>query len=348
VNQLVAQGYKVRGTARNSQIVQVQAAYDKAYGSEVEVFRVDDLATGDYTAALAGVDAVIHLAMPVATPLDAKSAIHAAKGGTMNLIVQAYKAGVKRFSIASSLAACTDDQTATLVRTWTHEDWNDTTEDEASTSDKGAFFGYSAAKALMEKAAWEFVKEHQEVSLTTVCPPFFVGPFAPGHVIKPWVVEALSTNAMLHSVLIPGDVLGSPAFGFVDVRDVAKAQVAGIKTPGHHRVLIGSPEWFDLRNAVDHLTTARPGLKDRLANPVSMERTVPAVDNARAINLLGVSVTPWRKTVEDGIDSLLRVEKEWEEAGVHSSVLQNNAMRLTLLGVGEALSKANNQAQTQA
>ena len=46
-------------------------------------------------------------------------------------------------------------------------DWNDTTEEEALTSNKGEFFVYSAAKALAEKAAWEFVKEHPEVSLTT-------------------------------------------------------------------------------------------------------------------------------------------------------------------------------------
>jgi len=46
-------------------------------------------------------------------------------------------------------------------------DWNDTTEEEALTSNKGGFFVYSAAKALAEKAAWVFVKEHPEVSLTT-------------------------------------------------------------------------------------------------------------------------------------------------------------------------------------
>ena len=145
---------------------------------------------------------------------------------------------------------------------------------------------------------------------------------------------------MLHSILVPGDVLGSPGFGFIDIRDAAKAQVAGIKTPGHHRVLIASPEWFDLKDAVDHLTSARPELKDRLANPVSMGKTVPTVDNARAIDLLGISLTPWRKTVEDGIDSLLKVEKEWRGAGVDPSVLQNNVMRHLLLAVGEMLSRA--------
>ena len=46
-------------------------------------------------------------------------------------------------------------------------DWNDTTEDEALTSGKSGFFVYSAAKALAEKAAWEFAKEHPEISLTT-------------------------------------------------------------------------------------------------------------------------------------------------------------------------------------
>ena len=150
---------------------------------------------------------------------------------------------------------------------------------------------------------------------------------------------------MLYNVLNPGDILGSPVFGFVDIRDVAEAQVAGIKTPGHHRVLIGSSEWFDLRDAVDHLTTARPELKDRLANPVSMGRTVPAIDNARVVDLLGVSVTPWRKTVEDGIDSLSKVEKEWIGAGVDPSVLQNNETRHALLAIRETVSKAMSQAR---
>lgn len=144
---------------------------------------------------------------------------------------------------------------------------------------------------------------------------------------------------MLHSILFPGETFRSPGFGFVDVRDVAEAQVAGIKTPGHHRVLIGSSEWFDLRDAVDHLTTARPELKHRLANPVSMGRTVPAIDNARVVDLLGVSVTPWRKTVEDGIDNLLKVEEEWREAGV------DNELKFALLLIGATGPKEVSQAQ---
>jgi len=50
---------------------------------------------------------------------------------------------------------------------WDVTDWNDTTEEEALTPGKGGFFVYSAAKALSEKAAWEFAKEHPEISLTT-------------------------------------------------------------------------------------------------------------------------------------------------------------------------------------
>lgn len=170
-----------------------------------------------------------------------------------------------------------------------------------------------------------------------VCPPLFIGPFAPGHLIPPGAVSALSTNAMLHSVLVSGDVLGTPSIGFVDIRDVAEAQVAGIKTPGSHRVLIGSPEWYDLRDVVDYLATARPELKDRLANPVVVRRAAPVLDNARAVNILGASITPWRKTVEDGLDSLLKVEKEWKEAGVESGVMHDSMMRYALRALAERL-----------
>lgn len=142
---------------------------------------------------------------------------------------------------------------------------------------------------------------------------------------------------MLHSVLVPGDVLGTPSIGFVDIRDVAEAQVAGIRTPGNHRVLIGSPEWYNLKDVVNYLATARPELKDRLANPLVVRRAVPVLDNARVVNILGVSITPWRKTVEDGLDSLLKVEKEWKEAGIESGVIHDNTMRYVLRMHGERL-----------
>lgn len=177
-----------------------------------------------------------------------------------------------------------------------------------------------------------------------VCPPLFIGPFAPGHLIPPGVVDALSTNAMLHSVLVSGDVLGTPSIGFVDVRDVAEAQVAGIKTPGNHRVLIGSPEWYDLKDVVNYLATTRPELEDRLANPLVVRRSVPVLDNARAVDILGVPITPWRKTVEDGLDSLLKVEKAWEEAGVEPRVIHDNAMRYVLCMYGEELLEERGQA----
>ena len=56
---LVSPRPPLHSTARNSKVAQVQAAYNKAYGSGVEVFGVDDLATGDYTAALVGTSTVL-------------------------------------------------------------------------------------------------------------------------------------------------------------------------------------------------------------------------------------------------------------------------------------------------
>jgi hypothetical protein len=67
------------------------------------------------------------------------------------------------------------------------------------------------------------------------------------------VVDTLSTDAMLNTILIPGNVLEIPTFGFVGV---PKAQIAGITTSERHRVLFSGSEWSDLRNAVDHLPTA--------------------------------------------------------------------------------------------
>lgn len=99
----------------------------------------------------------------------------------------------------------------------------------------------------------------------------------------------------------------TPPMGFVDVRDVTAAQVAGIKTPGRNRVLLAG-EWFEVKDAVDHIAVARPELADRLTNAV--------IDNTRAVEVLGVQVISWKEMIVDTIDSLVKLEKEWQEAGV--------------------------------
>jgi len=73
----------------------------------------------------------------------------------------------------------------------------------------------------------------------------------------------MSTNPLLYDILLPKPHITTPRPGFVDVRDIARGLVTGIRTPGRHRALL-TGEWFDFKDAVDYIAAVRPALKSRL------------------------------------------------------------------------------------
>ena len=80
--------------------------------------------------------------------------------------------------------------------------------DQALRSD--ASTAYAAAKALAEKAVWEFVDTHGDIEVTSFCPPVLFGPFAPGFSIPPHDYSAISTTKLIHKLLTPAG--GFPPF----------------------------------------------------------------------------------------------------------------------------------------
>jgi nucleoside-diphosphate-sugar epimerase len=65
------------------------------------------------------------------------------------------------------------------------------------------FTAYAAAKSLAEKAVWDFVDTHKHLEVTSFCPPYFYGPFAPGFSIPPNDYSAISTTKLIHRFLTP-------------------------------------------------------------------------------------------------------------------------------------------------
>lgn len=62
---------------------------------------------------------------------------------------------------------------------------------------------------------------------------------------------------------------------------------------------------------------------------VGYESKEKPIDNSNAVERLGIPpVRKWEKTVVQTIDVLVRIEKEWSEAGVDiESVLKKNGFR---------------------
>ena len=112
-------------------------------------------------------------------------------------------------------------------------------------------------------------------------------------------------------------------FGLIDVRDVAAALVAGIKAKGNHRLVL-TGEWFDWADAVNHIATTRPELAPRLVKIGHTGQTRPIFDNKKALEVLGITLTPWKKTIDDGLNDMLKVEKDWTERGIDLTGLKNS------------------------
>jgi nucleoside-diphosphate-sugar epimerase len=151
-----------------------------------------------------------------------------------------------------------------------------------------------------------------------------MGPYAEGFTITPGNAGDLGTAVMVYNLLAGPEVTFTTLpIGFVDVRDVAAALVAGIKVTGNHRLLLAG-EWFDFTDAVNHIAATRPELVPRLVKTVSTSQDRSIIDNKKALEVLGITLIPWKKTVDDGLDSVLKVERDWTEKGVDLGPLKKN------------------------
>ncbi|KDQ50511.1 hypothetical protein JAAARDRAFT_41972 [Jaapia argillacea MUCL 33604] len=312
-------GYRVRGTARSGKVGLVKQGFVK-YQDRFEVTAVDDVATGDLTEALKGVEVVIHVASPLAGVADAKTTLDSAINGTLNVLRQAEKAGIKKFVVTSSVAALASPLDPRIVsdHEFTDKDWNPLNEEEALKPGTPDFIIYSASKAVSEKAVWDFVKIHPHVDATTILPPFMFGPFAPGFVVQDASSRKrnLSTNGFVYQ-LINGSVPQNVGIGSVDIRDVARLHVAALKsevnTDGQEQKRITVPrQLIDWKVVVEYIAEKRPELKDRLppTNDVpNLSKTFATVDTQRARGLINTFI-PWQDTILAAVDDLVRLEKE--------------------------------------
>ena len=247
--------------------------------------------------------------------------------GTINVVEQAIKAGVKKISVAGSAVSIAD--LANPKPGSTEDDWVPASRELAHSQPTNYMLHYVVSKVLAEKALWNLVNERTDVSVASINPPFFVGPFAPGLAIPTGDYSVFSTNLILFNALLPGSKSQTPPIGFVDVRDVATGLIAGLNVPGHTRNIIASP-WFDLTEAVAYVEGIRPELKDELPKLTATgQKESPFVVGA-SLKRLGIEVKPWKETVRGAVDDLLRIEKEWVSGGVDVNAeggLRKNPLR---------------------
>jgi len=313
VDQLLKDGYRVRGTARSAKVAAVQAAFSSQPGGDrVEIVGIDDIISDDFTKALEGVSGVLHLASPLVGKLPPAEMLDAAVNGTLNVIRQAIKLGIKNFSVASSIGAVWDRNN--IKPRYTSDDWNPITKEQVLAG-ADPFSTYSGTKTFAERAVWEFVAEHPDVNVTVLNPPFFIGPLAPGFRVPPGDRKALSTDEFIYKLLFPENKVETPALGFVDVRDVAIGLVRGQKTEGKHRIVFGG-EWFTYEEAIEYIASIHPELKGRLATATPTAQKGSRLDISKAELVLNLTPRPWKESIHGAVEDLLELEKSWIAQGI--------------------------------
>ena len=320
IRELLANGFKVRGTVRGD-IGDSQYAYLKQLPGAAESLELvpgDLTQPGSFDTAIAGCDYVIHAASPylLETKNPQQEMVDPAVNGTLDVLrACAHASSVKRVVLTSSLAAITDEPDDQYV--FTETDWN-----SKSSLARNPYF-YS--KALAEQAAWAFMREQAR--------GFDLVALNPCMVIGEAVGSGLNSSNQVIRDLLSGTYPGVMALNFcmVDVCDVARAHVLALDKEDAEGRYICFSEAMTMGEIVDFLRDAgysnyRLPRRDMSAGWISsfvklLSYTQPSgagdfirshlgktmrISNAKICAELGVEFRPVRETLVDAVEDLIR------------------------------------------
>ncbi|KYH02081.1 aldehyde reductase [Bradyrhizobium sp. DOA1] len=248
--QLLANGYRVRGTVRSLDAgdrIRRQLCPTAADGA-LSFARAELRSDDGWDDALAGCRYVIHTAspFPAGLPDNADNLIRTARDGALRVLRAAHDAGVARVVLTSSIAATNHGGGRPP---FTENDWTDPASVRATP--------YYKSKTLAEQAAWSFARCHG-LDLCVINPAMIFGPL---------LGPQYGTSVGLIQQMMSGKLKRVPRFGFaiVDVRDVADAHIRAMTCPdaAGQRFIVGGG-FFRLRDLAAVLATSFPDYAERL------------------------------------------------------------------------------------
>ncbi|KAL1941274.1 hypothetical protein VTO73DRAFT_7486 [Trametes versicolor] len=324
--ELLGAGYRVKGTARGAKLELLRGYF--ASNPNFEAVEVNDISSGDLATAMQGVDAIIHLASPLAGRESPEAGLNSAIEGTLNVLRQAVKAGVPKVVLTSSWATTLDPSLAATFAgvTFTEKDWGNTSREDLLKDGHHALYVYCGTKTLAELEAWKFAAEHRELDLATINPPFVYGKPIEG-LSSGTGIMSLGTNALLYQ-LIAGEPRRAlppqlPPY-YCNVRDAAHAHVLALRLPKlpaganvqDKRFIVAGPGAILWTDAVKVLLAKRPALKDRLPtleDAPPLPGPLSRVDTTRTREVLGLQeYVDWENTLLETVDALVEAEKTWK------------------------------------
>ncbi|OGM41061.1 hypothetical protein ABOM_010245 [Aspergillus bombycis] len=323
VDYFLRAGYQVRGTVRSAATAEKVRQSFPQYTAQLSFAIVEDVARpGAFDIAVEGVDGVIHTAAPFqifGVEDNERDLLKPAIDGTLNILKSVHEGApkVKRIVLTSSFAAMRNVSKGNWPgHVYSELDWNPATYEAAAAPGAPAGLAYSTAKALAERAAWDFVKDNKpEFTISTIMPPMIYGP----NINATTDLAKLNTSSMdIYRLISPQAKSSDPVpenlfWSFVDVRDVAQAHLSAYEVPaaGNERFFITKGN-FTYQQFVDVLRANLPEIKDRIpvGNPGTgdVPSDVYTVDTSKSQKVLGLEYRSLEETIVDAARSLLKLE----------------------------------------
>ncbi|VAI78479.1 unnamed protein product [Triticum turgidum subsp. durum] len=252
-------------------------------------------------AAIAGCDAVFHVACPVLanhTPNPEADLIAPAVTGTMNVLKACSEAKVKRVVMVSSVAAVMVNPSWPEGKPMDEDCWSDvdycrTTEVRPPTKSRIMIVPnwYYLSKTLAELQALDYAKR-SGLDVVTVCPSLVIGPL-----LQPTV----NASSSVIVVFLKGDnEVKSKIRNFVDVRDVADSLILVYETPEVSGRYVCSSHASKVSDVIDLLKGMYPAYK--FANKFVQVDDEPSFSSTK-LEMLGWKIKPLEETLRDSVES---------------------------------------------
>lgn len=308
--QLLAAGHRVRTTVRRADREPVLRALLHAGGAADEAaltVHVADLTADEgWAAAVAGCDAVLHMAspLPAGVPTREEELIQPARDGTLRVLRAARDAGVRRVVLTSSFAAIGYGH-APRTAPFDERDWTQIRPDTSA---------YVKSKTLAERAAWEFIaREGGAMELVAVNPVAVFGP----------VLGAdYSSSLEILARLLDGSLPASPRlwFGVVDVRDVAALHITAMTHPAARgeRFLATAGDFLSM---ADIARVLRSRLGDRARRVPTREIPTALLRLAAVFSARARSVLPEAGKQKNGTSAKARTLLGWSPRSNEEAIL---------------------------
>ncbi|KAF7291224.1 hypothetical protein MIND_01265900 [Mycena indigotica] len=324
VRSLLEAGFAVRGTVRSEAKTAHLRKEFASYGDGFELVVVPDItAEGAFDDAVRDIDAVAHTASPFhLKAVEPDELIIPAIQGTVGILKSVLKNGssVKRVVITGSCASVL--HVATEPKTFSEVDWNEQSprEVEEMGRDAPAITKYRASKTLAERAAWNFMEEHNSQVKWDLCvinPPFVFGPTIHD---TPTPSDLNTSAAQFFTMLTessPRDTLRSGA-AWIDVRDLGAAHVGAFQNEeaGGERIIVsqGSFVWQNFFDAAPEVSARGFQYQKGIAGCDVEPPVVHHIqyDARKAEKLLGIPVESGYRSVGEMVRDTVT---DWEARG---------------------------------